>query len=315
MKSSFAITAVVLRRLACITSPLLLGALSLGCVAGSGDEKVGESADALLAWDPVAPVFSSTVNGSSTDSTNPASFSSCFFSGIRGNLNQGSDNQLGLRTRISANAIGSNGNLFLTAHSAAYTDTLNERVEAHNLVSADSVCFFGAYSATSFWDSAPAHLSISAPEKIADLSTTRVRQCYLSAIDSSMWLSDGDFARVVKKTSTDATHPTTGWYIESNLVDDPHGSGNRITASCVDLPSTTTVFPEAVVNAHLSSVAINGSLATSGTTKACALTGIYGGFDYDDFTNGVSIIRPNSQTGSWSMTVSAGKSGTAVCVD
>ena len=47
--------------------------------------------------------------------------------------------------------------------------------------------------------------------------------------------------------------------------------------------------------------------------KACGLTHLEGGFNVDDFSDGVYLNAPTGANGNWSMTVTAGKVGGAVC--
>jgi hypothetical protein len=46
----------------------------------------------------------------------------------------------------------------------------------------------------------------------------------------------------------------------------------------------------------------------------CGLQGIYGAFNVDSWNDGVKITAPSTLGGNWTMTVSPGKWGEALCI-
>ena len=200
----------------------------------------------------------------------------------------------------------------LVAHGAACQNQVNEQTWSNNPVNGFATCVF----TTTDNNKGGSWLSEQNPKKIAELATgsTDVRQCYLTAVTgvNGAWASSTSFARVRRVTSTDATHPTTGWYIEANLpkaqVD---GSHAEIVArgvnykSTVSLTSNTTPLDNNLTKTYT---------ITSGTgIKACALRGITGAFTVNSWTNGVVMNWPDKIDGNWSVTVSAGTTATWAC--
>ena len=56
------------------------------------------------------------------------------------------------------------------------------------------------------------------------------------------------------------------------------------------------------------------TMTTGGGVKMCGLTGIYGAFNVNSYSNGVSLNAPSTQNGNWTMTISANKFASADCV-
>ncbi|MDC0746440.1 hypothetical protein [Polyangium mundeleinium] len=200
---------------------------------------------------------------------------------------------------------------WLYAHGGAYTDQHNQRVWDNNPVNAKATCFPSNVRDDATWKS---DSGVAAPVKITDLDPNNLRQCYLSGIwgITGAWSSSSNFARVVKKTSTDATHPTTGWYVEANLPTDPYdGSHARVFGTCVDFPQGT-VCTSGSVSAAAS--ATNTVTITSGTgIKGCALTGITGALNQNDWNDGALIAAPSTASGDWSLSVKNNKTATWAC--
>ena len=56
------------------------------------------------------------------------------------------------------------------------------------------------------------------------------------------------------------------------------------------------------------------TMTTGGGIKMCGLTGIFGAFTTNSFSNGVVLNAPSAQSGNWTMTVSSGKFAEATCI-
>ena len=149
--------------------------------------------------------------------------------------------------------------------------------------------------------------------KISGLVTNR--ECFLTGITGGehLWNDSEKFGRVRKITTPDATHPTSGWYVEGNERSDVDGGHAYVTASCVDFPSLALLW-DTPKEAPAGGAAVTVPITTGGGVKACGLRTIRGAFNKNSWTDGVRITPPSSATGTWNMTVSAGKFGRAVCV-
>ena len=245
--------------------------------------------------------------------TGPTSDSTCFLSGVAGNLSLGYEKGFGGSQAVESTArVGEKpwptGHYWLVAHGGAYTNHLNERAWAGNPVRAQATCFWTTTNVhEAIWTSGT-QASPSWPVKVADLAPNR--QCFLSRVDGvhGAWKSSTTFARVAKRTAVDATHPAPGWYIETNLESDPYsGSHTRVGGRCVDFPAGTVLSSGAVSGQS------NVGITSGSAVKACALTGITGAFNQDSWTNGALIHPPSSVNGNWSMSVSGGKTGAFTC--
>ncbi|WP_282425622.1 hypothetical protein [Polyangium sp. 15x6] len=270
------------------------------------EEIVDEAEEALTGFSSFTA--QSTTNWTGT-SISPAAGEVCFLSGVAGNLNQG--DWFGGPNSMKATARVTTSTLF--AHGGAVTDQNNNRVPYNNLVKANAACLPSTAVGSSIWSSNTS--GTSAPVWITALGTS-LRQCFLSGVTGvdGSWNSATRFARVVKVTTTDATHSTTGWYIEGNLIDDYSGSHATISATCVDFP-TGTVFASGMVYATedgSTSVPIGGALGNP-VVKGCALTEINGAFNVNDVSQGILITAPSVDTGSWIMTVTNNRLGKWVC--
>ncbi|MDI1451159.1 hypothetical protein [Polyangium sp. 6x1] len=312
-------TASMFRHLGRVTSGLLLGALSLGCVTAVAEddlaeESIAEASAELSGWHFWSWGTTTDEDGLDISSTTPQT---CVLSGVAGNLNVGAEWSNDEESLAWVGAKYPLTGTFLYAHGGAYTNQNNVRVWANNPVNASATCFHvdSATSNGGSWKSSDG--SVSPPVKIADLDPNNLRQCFLSGLwgIAGAWNSSSRFARVVKKTSTDATHPTTGWYVEANLLSNPYdGSHARVFATCVNFPLATVITSGPPVSAAAS--VTNTVPITSGTgIKGCALTGITGALNQNDWTDGALIAAPSTVGGDWTLSVKNNKTAEWACAN
>ena len=297
-----------LRRLTRVASPMLVGVLMLCCAVSSVYALVGNGFT-VFSW------------GTTTDETGidigSASDRTCFLSGVAGNLNMGAEPGFGCGPKGEeslarvADKFPVTGHYWLVAHGSACENNQNQQVWDNNPVNAQATCFWTTAGATSGeWKPGNNNL----PVKIAGLGTGNIsaRQCFLSGLwgVGGSWNSSSNFARVVKRTLPDLTHPTTGWYIEANLPSPADGSHPRVEARCVDFPGNT-IFSSGTVTA--SQVTKTSAITSGAGVKACALTEITGAFNVNAWNDGVLMSFPAKIDGNWSLTVTSGKSAKFAC--
>lgn len=294
---------------------LALGMSLTACAMTDTDDdlETGTTTEALVSsWAPGAWGTKTDLVG--FDTGWHASNSTCVLTQVTGSLAEGTYWQT-LTDVLSDASVGlkpnSNGHYWIMGHGGAYTNQVNARVWANNPVMAGAVCvpYKGPTQVT--WKSQLSQYGVAPPLKIAGLLSTR--RCFLTGLRSGVgaFIKSTDFARVVKITSTDATHPTTGWYVESNLVSEPtHGIPAFVSAACIDFPSIWAEWTAGFGGATFT-ITPNGDALP----KMCGLTGIRGAWNVNSFTNGATITPPSTQGGLWSMTVSAGKFADANCIE
>ncbi|XXT25374.1 hypothetical protein WME94_27985 [Sorangium sp. So ce429] len=321
VKSTSVSTSWNLRRLAYASSALLLGALSLGCVASpEGDpeeDKVGEAADALTSY--IFEMEQSTTN-TVGDNIGLKSQVTCVLSGVAGNLSEGFEwysKDIESIAWVTEGNTATGWQYVLQAHGGAFMDNMNHREWLDNPVTAHATCFPTTTNVKNGnWEAQPSHLGMADPVKIAELDPNNRRQCFLSGLwgVDGAWDHSWNFARVRKVTTTSGTHPTTGWYIEGYLLpSDVDGSRPEIFARCVDFPVGTTFESDYV---ETEAGEMETKTISSGThTKACALTGVYGALNQNHWTDGVLIYEPAAPGGQWTIKAANGKSAEYVCVN
>lgn len=248
----------------------------------------------------------------------PISDRSCFLSGVSGNLNLGAQPGFGCATRAEPSTAQLAVSEFepkhyrLVAHGGACENQADQKVWHNNPVNAQATCFLNTAGKTGgTWTS-----NDNRPKKIAELSTGRAvarRRCFLTSVVavSGTWNSSSRFARVRKVTTTDSTHPTTGWYIEANLPTAVDNSYASISAGCVNFSFTASITSGTT---PVSQVTKTFTLTSGGGIKACALMGIQGAFKVNAWNDGVVMNPPPNLDGNWTLTVTAGKSATWACV-
>ncbi|WP_437280454.1 hypothetical protein WME90_07795 [Sorangium sp. So ce375] len=315
MKTDSIVTASTLRRLACATSALLLGALSTGCIAGPGsdagdEETVGYAADALSGY--YQWIRRTTTNTAGYD-MGLTSAGTCVLSGVAGKLDMGF--QWYTSDRESRAAVErSGGHNWLFAYGGAYHSN-SAPYHLYNPVLAQATCFPDTTNVQlGTWEASTSSTTLAAPVKIADLDPNHLRQCFLSEIRSVQEAFDQitEFGRVKEYTTTDTWHPTTGWYLEGSLYASSWDSSTpNLGATCIDFPSGS-VITTGYVGTLGDTVT---ETITSGTgIKACGLTHVGGTFTDYDWDDGVFIDMPATLDGQWTMTVMTGKGGHWACV-
>jgi hypothetical protein len=298
------------------TLSMLIGTLALGCAYDTTDapetegEVLGVTSQALSGW--WFGALGQTQQGPSLDTGMPVDTSTCFLSGVAGHLGQGGLWQpLDVRSSTGIGGV-SGGTWGLWAHGGAHQDQTNTRDWFGNPVLGHVTCVgYPRYVP-------PAPLAGSwsggAPKKIADFPISfphapTNRRCYLSEITGGdgLFHHSTDYVRVVKVTVTDSQHPTTGWYIEGSVQNNPDFGGTaRARATCVNYPALTEEWTDIVGPGTYT--------LTQGTAiKGCGLTRIQGAFNVNDFNNGVRINAPATINGQWTVTVSPGKGATTHC--
>ncbi|XXX81467.1 hypothetical protein WMF30_22170 [Sorangium sp. So ce134] len=307
------LTASLLRPLVCVSSALLLGTLSLGCVAAPGsdaeaEEMVGDAADALTGYGFWGTANNANVNMGLT------SAGTCVLSGIAGNLSEGFQ-WYTFDDESTAVVRRSGGTNWLVVHEGS-SDRISPPYGIGNLLAAHATCFPTVTNVqTAHWEANVSHHhGMADPVKIANLDPNGRRRCFLSGLTGvdGAWDNSWNFARVFEYTSTDINHPTTGWYVEGYLwSSDVDGSTPGIEATCVDFPEGT-VFNEGDVMSDVGET--NTQTITSGTgTKACGLTIVLGALNHNNYTDGVLIHQPIAPSTQWTMTAKNGVSGRYVC--
>lgn len=293
-----------------IHTTLAATALVTGCVEDGDDLTdldTGEIESRISGWG--AAGWGTTTDLFGADTGWNSSNSACVLSAVKGDLNEGGYWEV--QDEPSSVAIDVDpwsGNYRLVAHGGAWTSQSNSRVWANNPVAGGAVCVAATDHETSSWRSVQPHQGTAAPKRIAALASRR--RCFLDSIHTGdgMWNSSR-YARVRKYTTTDATHPTTGWYIESNLQSSVGtGAHALVGAVCIDFPAIETEWGWGYGGAGTYSM-------TTGTgRKMCGLTGISGSFTTEDYNNGVGLNAPSTANGNWTLTLSANKGAEVLCV-
>lgn len=290
-------------RIAGATSLALLGSSAVGCGAEPATDPVGEARSALVGWNLSSVHSTRNLVGT----TLPSGYPNCVLAGVQGNFNKGQSPQWDPMSEFSEAGILPDG--LLHAHGGAYTDQNdpNARVWVDNDIGAVTTCFDSQVTSvgSAWWGSNFNY----APLFIAAPGTSR--QCflqYLEASDNSFGTSS-DFVEVKLHTTTDAQHPTAGWYIEGHPGGSTGYSGwPEALGVCYDLPSHTTF--STTVTAGTNQFATSGSLGNY--TYACGLTKIAGPLVHTYLDTGVYLDIDSS--GLWRLHAYDGQSGTAACV-
>ena len=284
---------------------LLIGlAASLpSCVTDEGTEDVSATQQLVSGW--AAGTWGTTTDLAGADTGWSGDTSTCVMSALRGNLSDG-----GYWQDLDEPSVGfvrvdpSNGHYFMRAHGGAF-ETNGQRVWTNNPVLVGTVCVPYVSTGSPIWSSKQS--TVAPPLKLAGLATNR--RCFLQGVQGGQQLftNYADYVRVRKVTSVDATHPTTGWYLESNLVSTANNQPALAIATCVDFPTISAEWGGAFGGATY-------SMTTGTGVKMCGLTGVYGAYTANSWTDGVALNPPSTQNGNWTMTVSANKYAEANCI-
>jgi hypothetical protein len=239
---------------------------------------------------------------------------SCVLCGVCGDLSAGEEphkylcGENGIRSEASTLADFETGTWRVIGHGGACGPIVSDGTTSwyNNPVNAQAVCFLKSANLEGYWT--PDYPAVS---RIYE--TKPGRQCFLSGIlgANGIWDNANSYARIRLVSIADATHPTPGWYVESNLKKSEWESNPMVKFLCVDFPVGhifnygTTVVKETTQTLKI----------TTGTgVKACALTGIQGAFNVGSWYDGVFMNWPSAVGGDWFLTVTAGKSASWVCV-
>ncbi|WP_438022227.1 hypothetical protein [Sorangium sp. So ce233] len=295
MNTTPVMTAWMLRCFTCVNSALLVGGLSLGCVADlefDTEEELGESAEKLTGW-----TYHS--KGTTTDPT-PVDIGSmnnrtCVLSGVAGNLSQGSWDGVGEPARASVRDT-SEQRYILRGHGGAHEGSAGERIWHNNPVLATATCFFTTEDRDyNYWSSDGAWDIIA--------GTDFSGQCFLAGLHGidGAWSNPDDHARVFPS----GDH----WFVESeHHTSTPNAIVDTV---CVEFPFGTEITTG-------SASALPGQTKTKVITsgagiKGCGLTHVTGAFTNDSWTDGVIINPPSTINGDWTITVSNGKAAMYAC--
>ncbi len=293
-------------RLAGTASLALLASYAVGCVDQPGDERLGEGQSDLVFWNTAYFHSTTDLGGAALI----AGYPNCALSGIQGNFSKGESPQWDVESLFSEAGVH---NSVLEAHGGAYTNNNNDRVWANNSVGAKADCWDNSsatFVAGASWGGISANYS---PAKIAPLGGGN-RQCFLSHLQAAdnTYNSASTYVQVKKYTTTNSTHPTTGWYIEGNLNLASGASGWPVTgALCFDFP-TAQEFGTYNISSSPGQFATQATYANY--TAGCALTRIQGPFTNNSLSTGV-WVEPDPSTGMWTLHAYGGQAGTAVCID
>jgi len=245
---------------------------------------------------------------------------SCVLSGVSGDLSKGEEpgyggcGTYGLPSEASTwpvfvTSIWPTDHWTLVAHGGACGTSFFGRFWYDNAVNAQATCFWKGGSIEGYWIP-EMHLAI---HLLQNVPTNPERMCLLAGlrgVDRS-WNNPNTYARLRKVTVTDSNHPTAGWYVESNLQTAPSGSHPLVHYMCIEFPSNH-IFTSGTTPIRTTTQTIR---ITSGSgIKACALTGIQGAFNVNSWSDGITMNWPSTLSGDWTLTVSAGKSASWVCV-
>ncbi len=303
-----------MRSLITMGMAMALAACTIDAPPDDGHDKGNGSddgvAEAFVAgWSAAAWGTTADFTGLDTGWSSPSS--TCVLTGVLGNLTRGDFFQVGDVQAEAAATVGPNGHWFVEGHGGAYTNDVNRSVAYGNPVMAGVVCV--PYKATAFgsWRSQDPMFGTAPPKRFADLAPTR--RCFLSKIFSGAGIFGqwADSAQVVRIDvgHTDGSHPTPGWYVQGTLQSNTYtGEPATVDATCIDFPSIDGEWGGAFGGA-------TNPMTTGGGVKMCGLTGIFGAFNQNSYSDGVRLNAPSTQTGNWSMTVSANKFATANCVE
>jgi hypothetical protein len=123
-----------------------------------------------------------------------------------------------------------------------------------------------------------------------------------------MFSQTSDYVRVKEIVTPGGTHPTAGWYVEGTLVSPDSTRNAFVWATCIDFPAISAEWTGAFGN-HTYAMTTGSDGA-----KFCGLQGIYGAFSANNYASGAFLNAPATQTGNWTMTVTAGKYAEADCI-
>jgi hypothetical protein len=225
----------------------------------------------------------------------------CVLAGVTGNLSAGLES---FDDQTRAGMVGRNGYWWLVGHGGRHYNANHQLVWDNNPVLGEATCFLVPTKMYDWWESQPAHQGPAPPRKVYDLGGS-TRHCYLGWIagGEGAFTSTQSYAEVVRIPVADSTHPSPGWYVQSNAPTPVNGYTVKVGAICTDFPAGTVFTSGTQVGTAGSYVRIT----SGGGIKGCALTGVVGAFTQNDWDNGILIKPPTQIDGNWSIKVTQKK--------
>jgi hypothetical protein len=284
----------------------LLVSVSACTLDEGADPETGSSEQLISGW--ATGSWGTTTDLIGADTGWHTATSTCVLTKVQGNLGDGGWWDVEDEPSVAEVQGGNNGDWFMIAHGGAYTNQVNARVWSNNPVNVGVVCVPYKESAGGAWKTQPARFGVAPPVRITGLAATR--RCFLTGIigGGENFTHAGDSMIVKQVTTPDATHSTTGWYVEGTVASNYYTEQpSYANAACIDFPTIAGEWTGAFGNA-------TNTLTTNGGNKMCGLTGLYGAFNVNSYSDGAAINSPASQAGNWTMTVSANKYATNDCI-
>jgi hypothetical protein len=299
---AFGASTGLLRHLRYLAPALLSSAMSQGCIAESGDARERDPIGAARASLTGRWVFAwGTTNGPDLDTGLSTATTTCFLSGVGGNLNEGDAPSSATYDAERSEARvyeGTGGHWWVKAqggvlHSISGPQPVNNPVFAH-VTCINSVVNRTAET-TQYWNDAATNLG----------AVTSKRQCFLTGLFGveGSWTNDSDKVRVSNDGSS--------WSISSSFSGSSyHSAGGR--GRCVDMPSDTWVGTGEWHASDPGTYTVN--IGWDSAMMGCALTGVKGHFKTNDWYDGALIDWPSAFPGWWTMTLENGKKAWVTCV-
>ena len=193
------------------------------------EDAVGTTSQALSGWSTYG--WGTTTDLDGLDTNLPLNTWACSLSGVAGDLGKGTSyDPKAVKSRSGVGGWLFDSTWHVFGHGGATEDANGNRVWLNNPVNTGATCVPYPRIASATWQSKDEETG--APAKIADLGDAR-RQCFLTNISGGfgLWNSANNYARVVRISTVNATHPTTGWYVESNEQTGIGGGPAKVSAS------------------------------------------------------------------------------------
>jgi hypothetical protein len=249
------------------------------------------------------------------------STTACVLSGVMGDLSHGEEyaSSVGMCSTQGRKATAQiQFNSVLLAHGGSCGRPSIGTIYYDNAVGAQATCFWKELSNHGFWVP-PGNIAYQNDHftpiwKIPNLDYKPERVCFLTGLQgvNNTWNDPNTYAGLRKVSSPDLTHPTAGYYVESSLQIVWPDEEAFIYYGCIDFPTNHIIT---VGTTPFSATTKQTTTITTGTgVKACALTGVRGKFNVNSWDDGIIMNFPATLDGNWSLTVSAGKQASWVCV-
>jgi len=245
----------------------------------------------------------------------------CVLSGVTGDLSHGEEyaSNVGKCSGDGRKATAQiMFNSVLQAHGGSCGRPFQPTIYYDNAVGAQATCFWKALSHNGFWVP-PGNIAYQVFQftsiwKIPDLVYKPERVCFLTGLQgvNGTWNDPITYAGIRKVSVPDLTHPTSGYYVESNLQIVWPDEEAALYYGCIDFPTNHVITTG--TTAYSSTIKQTITITSGTGVKACALTGVRGKFNVNSWDDGIIMNFPTTIDGNWSLTVSAGKQASWVCV-